>query len=356
MQIGIVGLPGVGKTTLFNALVRGNADVGGYAGAKNPNRSTIQVPDRRVALLSELFQPKKITFATVDYLDIAGITAGTGQKEEQGDSGLAALRNMDLLVHVLCGFEFLNAGSGAPKADYETTALELALADLEIIERRLERLEKEVRLKKSPEQIKERDLLQQCREVLEHGGALRDLDLSAQDEKILRGFRFLTQKPMMIVLNIGEQDIGNEQACLDRLGDLTTRLEALALCAKAEMEIAQLDETDQQAFLDDLGIAEPALTRMIITSYRVLNLISFFTVSEHEVRAWTISEGTTALEAAGEIHSDMERGFIRAETVGWEDLLRCKGWAGARHEGLMRLEGKEYVVQDGDVMNIRFNV
>ena len=357
MQIGLVGLPGVGKTTLFNALVKANAEVGGYAGVKGPNRGIIKVPDRRVTLLSDLFQPKKTTYATVEYLDIAGITSGSGKSEDQqGDTGLSALRQVDVLVHVLRGFSDVTGVATTPQNDFENVALELAFADLEIIERRLTRLAKDLRTKKTPELVSEQTLLEACKATIEAGGAIRDRTLSQEDEKILRGFRFLSQKPCLVVLNIPETSLGQEQACLDGLGVLSTQSEAMALCAKVEMEIAQLDEADAATFLEDMGIEEPALTRMVITSYRLLNLISFFTVGDDEVRAWTITQGATAPEAAGAIHSDLERGFIRAEVVGWQEILDCSGWTGVKDKGRLRLEGKQYIAHDGDVMNIRFNV
>ena len=356
MQIGLVGLPGAGKTTLFNALVKANAEVGGYGTGKGPNRGTIKVPDQRVSKLSELFHPDKTNYATVDYLDIAGVTPGADTHGDQGDGGLAGLRNMDVLIHVLQGFEGLDAEAFDSKENFDNIELELTVADLDIVERRLVRLEKETRLDRSPNLARERELLMQCRALLEKGEALRTLELVPDDEKLLRGFQFLTQKPMMAVLNIDEHQIGQEDTCLAALGDLPPHIEVIALCARVEMEIAQLDEEDADIFLQDLGIAEPALSRMILTSYQMLRLISFFTVGEDEVKAWTITQGTIAPEAAGEIHSDLERGFIRAETVGCSELLEAGGWAQARDRGLLRLEGKQYVVQDGDVMNIRFNV
>jgi len=357
LQIGLVGLPGVGKTTLFNALVKAEAETGSYTGKKGPNRGVIKVPDRRVTLLSELFNPKKTTFATVDYLDIAGITSGAGkQEEQQGDGGISLLRNMDVLVHVLRGFSDIADTSVTPREDYENVEVELALADLEIIERRLGRLTKEAKLKKDPELLRESELLERCKTTIEDGGAIRDLAFEGDDEKRLRGYRFLSQKPNLLVLNIPEEAIRQEVSCLEMLGDLPSRLETIALCAKVEMEIAQLDDEDAAEFLQDLGIEEPALNRMIITSYRLLNLISFFTVGEDEVRAWTITRGMTAPEAAGEIHSDLQRGFIRAETTDWQALLDSGGLNAAKDKGLLRLEGKHYTVLDGDVMNIRFSV
>lgn len=357
MQIGLVGLPGVGKTTLFNALVKADAEVGGYAGVKALNRGIIKVPDRRVTLLSDLFQPKKTTYATVEYLDIAGITSGSGKSEDlQGDAGLSALRQVDVLVHVLRGFSGLTNEATSPKVDFENVSLELAFADLEIIERRLTRLAKDLRTKKAPELVTEQTLLEACKAIIEVGGAIRDRTFSPEEEKILRGFRFLSQKPCLVVLNIPETSLGEEQACLNALGALSTQTEAMALCAKVEMEIAQLDEADAVTFLEDMGIEEPALTRMVITSYRLLNLISFFTVGDDEVRAWTITQGASAPEAAGAIHSDLERGFIRAEVAGWQEILDCGGWAGVKDKGRLRLEGKQYIAHDGDVMNIRFNV
>lgn len=357
MQIGLVGLPGSGKTTLFNTLVRANAETGGYAGLNKANRGTIRVPDRRVDRLSSLFNPRKTTFATVEYLDIGGITAGAGRQEEEQDAGgLSDLRNMDLLVHVLRGFPDLADAPISPAEDFETVELELAIADLEIIERRLSRLSKEARSTKRPELVREWQLLERCKEEIEGGGGIRNLEFAPDDEKRLKGYRFLSQKPVLLVLNISEGDLGREAQRLAALGEYPDRLDTLALCAKVEMEIAQLDEDDAGAFLEDLGIRESALNRMIIASYRLLNLISFFTVGEDEVKAWTVARGVTAPEAAGTIHSDLERGFIRAETLEWESLLDFGGWQAAKERGVLRVEGKQYVVTDGDVINVRFSV
>ena len=357
MQIGLVGLPGSGKTTLFNALVRATAETGGFSGMNKANRGTIKVPDQRVTRLSGLFSPLKTTFATVDYLDIGGITAGSGrQEEQQSDGGLNDLRNMDVLVHVLRGFPDLAGTSVSPAADFETVEFELAIADLEIIERRLARLSKEARSTKRPELVRECELLEQCKEEIEGGGVIRNLEFVPEDKKKLRGYRFLSQKPVLLVMNIPEEDLGREVQRLEELGEYPDHLDTMALSAKVEMEITQLDERDAGAFLDELGIGESALNRMIIASYRLLNLISFFTVGEDEVRAWTITRGVTAPEAAGAIHSDLERGFIRAETAEWQTLLDLGGWQAAKEKGVLRVEGKQYVVMDGDVINVRFNV
>ena len=367
MQIGLVGLPGSGKTTLFNALVRANAETGGYAGLNKANRGTIRVPDDRLTRLSTLFNPRKTTFATVEYLDIGGITTGSGKQEEQeGTGGLGDLRTMDVLVHVLRGFPDLAGAPLNPGEDFESVELELAIADLEIIERRLTRLSKEARSTKQPDLVREWELLEQCREEIEGGGVIRNLEFVPEDEKRLRGYRFLSQKPVLLVLNIPEEDLGSEARrledlgsearTLEDLGESAEGLDTLALCAKVEMEIAQLDEDEAGAFLDELGIGESALSRMITASYRLLNLISFFTVGENEVRAWTVTRGVTAPEAAGTVHSDMERGFIRAETLDWQVMLELGGWQAAKEKGVLRVEGKQYVVQDGDVINVRFSV
>ena len=357
MQIGLVGLPGTGKTTLFNALCRANAETGGYAGLNKANRGTIRVPDDRLTRLSTLFDPRKTTFATVEYLDIGGITAGSGRQEEEQDSGgLGDLRNMDLLVHVLRGFPDPAGAPLTPGEDFESVELELAIADLEVIERRLTRLSKEARSTKQPDLVREWQLLELCREEIEGGGVIRNLEFVPEDEKRLRGYRFLSQKPVLLVLNICEEDLGQEAQQLAVLGECADGLDALALCAKVEMEIAQLDEDEAGAFLDELGIGESALNRMITASYRLLNLISFFTVGENEVRAWTVTRGVTAPEAVGTVHSDMERGFIRAETLDWQTMLDLGGWQAAKEQGVLRVEGKQYVVQDGDVINVRFSV
>lgn len=357
MQIGLVGLPGSGKTTLFNALARANAETGGYAAIGKANRGTIKVPDQRVNRLSDLFGPRKTTFAAVEYLDIGGITAGSGRQEEQQDAlGLGELRNMDLLVHVLRAFPDLSDTPVSPCDDFEAVELELAIADLEIIERRLSRLAKEARSTKRPDLVREWELLEQCKAEIEKGGVIRDLEFDPEDEKRLRGYRFLSQKPVLLALNIPEGDLSREEERLAELGEYSDRLDTLALCAKVEMEIAQLDEGDAAAFLKELSIEESALNRMIIASYRLLNLISFFTVGEDEVKAWTVTRGATAPEAAGEIHSDLERGFIRAETLECQTLLDLGGWQAAKEKGVLRVEGKQYVVMDGDVINVRFSV
>ena len=292
----------------------------------------------------------------MEYLDIGGITAGSGkQEEQQGDGGLSDLRNMDVLVHVLRGFPDLSNTPVTPGEDFETVELELAIADLEIIERRLGRLSKEARSTR-PELVREWQLLEQCKEEIEKGGVIRNLEFVPEDEKRLRGYRFLSQKPVLLVLNIPEDNLGREAQNVEALRDYTDCKDVLALSARVEMEIAQLDEEDAGAFLEDLGIGESALDRMIIASYGLLNLISFFTVGEDEVKAWTVTRGVTAPKAAGAIHSDLERGFIRAETLEWRTLIDLGGLQAAKEQGALRVEGKQYVVQDGDVINVRFSV
>ena len=329
MQIGLVGLPGSGKTTLFNALVKANAETGGFSGINKANRGTIKVPDQRVNRLSGLFDPQKTTFATVEYLDIGGITSGTGKQEDQQDSGgLNDLRNMDVLVHVLRGFQDLAGAPVTPGEDYESVVLELAIADLEIIERRLGRLSREARSTKRPDLVREWKLLEQCKEEIEGGGVIRNLEFVPEDEKRLRGYQFLSQKPVLLVLNIPEEDLTREAQILAALGDYTDQLDTLALCAKVEMEIAQLDEDDAGAFLEDLGIKESALNRMIISSYRLLNLISFFTVGEDEVKAWDRHAGR---HGAGSGRGDSLRsgaGIHSGRNAGMANAARSWGMAG----------------------------
>ncbi|MFQ6040417.1 MAG: redox-regulated ATPase YchF [Candidatus Poribacteria bacterium] len=362
MQIGVVGMPYVGKTTLFNALTKSKAETGNYAGRMAANIGDVKVPDERLEPLAAIFKPKRIVSSSIEYIDVAGMAKGVIEKGRMDANLLAALRNVNALAHVVRVFEDDNVphvdGAIDPKRDIENLNIELALADLQIIEKRLERLGRELRAAKTPNLVHERELLEKFRDLLESNIPLRETEISADEELMIRGYQFLTQKPLLLILNIGEEQIGDGDSLLEQLSEFAQKpnTKALAVCAQLEMEIAELEDEDAAVFREDLGLKESAMARVIHLSYELLSLITFFTGGDNEVRAWTTKRGTTALSAAGMIHSDMERGFIRAETIQADDLIRCGSLAKAKKAGLLRLEGKEYLVQDKDFLTIRFSV
>lgn len=359
MKAGIIGYAQSGKTTLFNILTQAGAQTG-YAAKEEINVGVAKVPDPRLWTLSGMFRPKKTTPATVEYVDLPGVAKGSFKTASQ----LTSLKNADALMHVVRAFDDPQnphpEGSVDPERDVANFELEMILADLATIENRMERLEKELKKSKSNELEVEDKLLRQFKVHLEGERALREMEIGAEALKRMRGFAFLSLKPEIIVLNLSESDVRNMKAAVDRFGlsSWTTRagLGFSAVCGNIEAEISDLPAADAQAFLNDLGFTEPGLNRVIRDTYRIMNLISFFTVGEDEVRAWTVQRGTSAQKAAGEIHSDIERGFIRAEVVGCDSLIAAGSLAACKERGQLRLEGKEYVVQDGDVINFRFNV
>lgn len=362
MKIGIVGLPYVGKTSIFNALTKSSAETGTYTGKKRSNISAVSVPDERMKSLSEIIKPKKITPARIDYVDVAGLAKGDIERSDLGTEVIAALRQVDALAHVVRVFEDDAVphvdGSVNPARDIETVDLELAFSDLQIIDKRLERLNRELRAKSSPTLEKEYTVLQFCKDALESGIPLRDVDITPENAQAIRGYGFLTQKPILIVFNIGENKLDQAEQILDSIAEHKDKplTEAITLSAKLEMEIAQLDSEHARIFLNEMGLKVSALNRVIQASYRLLGLITFFTVVSGELRAWTLRRGLAAVDAASAIHTDMARGFIRAETIHWERLVDCGNPINAKDLGALRLEGKDYVVQDGDVLTIRFNV
>lgn len=362
MQIAIIGLPNSTKTTIFNALTRGNRETSAFSsGIFEVHTATVEVPDPRVDRLSAMFKPRKTVYAKVTYTDIAGLAKGVS---EGGLSGLLlnTISQSDALLHVVRAFDDPNVlhveGSINPRRDVEIIDTELLLSDLIIVERRVERLVAQLK-KGGDKQVKianeaELTLMQKLHAQLEAGILLRDLDLPAAELKMLRNYGLLTLKPLLIVLNIGDSDA---DAALATLADYQHRETAVAcLQGKLEMELAQLPPEEVAEFLAEYNIAELGLNRAIRFSYDLLGIHSFFTVGEDEVRAWTIPVGAPAVEAAGTIHSDLARGFIRAEVIAYKDLIEAGGLPAARQRGLLRLEGKEYVVQNGDILNIRFNV
>jgi hypothetical protein len=350
MKIGLVGFPGSGKTTVFNALTGQSAETGYGASRGKTNLGVIKVPDARVDALTKLFSPKKTTYAEIAFVDVA---AGASGEQTQGldTATLNAMREVDALCHVVRGF--LNDAGAAPKPLAEAQALEVEmnLADLILIEKRIDRLKKERSAKGN-----EMGALEQMKAHLEAGHPLRELQLAEADWALVSGFRFLSQKPLLLVLNVEEADAA-KPAPAD-LGEHARAhgLGLIVLAGKVEMDIAQMPLAEQREFVQSLGLEEPAIGRFIHAAYRLLDLISMLTSGEDECRAWTIRRGLGAQKAAGKIHSDIERGFIRAEVMRWDDLVNLGSEAKCREAGKLRLEGKEYVVQDGDVVHFRFNV
>ena len=366
MQIAIVGLAGAGKTTVFNTLTRGHAETGGFGGLQL-NVGVVKVPDRRLDRLAEIFKPKKVVQADVTYVDLPAPPASSEGRvgtEELPAEHLARLREADALIHVVRAFEDPSfphpAGSVDPRRDLEQLDLEFTLADLALVDRRLERLGTSGRHGTQAErEANEREevVLRRLKQTLEVGNPIRDAGLDADEEKAIRGFRFLTQKPVLVLLNIGEAD-------LPRAADLVSSITADyrhehtlvdALSAKIEMELGELEPDEAGVFMEELGLKESSLDRVIALSYRLLGLISFLTAGPDEVRAWPIPDGSTAVDAAGTIHTDLARGFIRAETVAYDDLVTLGSTADARKAGRLRSEGKTYRVRDGDVVEILFS-
>ncbi len=362
MQVTIVGLPGSGKTTVFNALTGGHAETGGFSGGRAaPNVSVVKVPDERVDRLSALFNPKKTTYADVTYVDVA-IPAGAAREGTINPDVLAQIRNADALLHVARAFtDPTNPAAPDPWRDVEELDLEFTVADLMVIEKRLEKLKTQGRHGSQAERDqaqREEEVLSRILPHLSEGKPIRSLDLTADDEFLLRGYRFLTQKPVLAVLNIDEARVG-ESGSLEEAGRARyaqPRTDVAALAGKIEAEIAELPADDARLFMDDLGIEQPSRGRVISLTYALLGLFSFFTAGEDECRAWTLRTGSSAVDAAAAIHSDLARGFIRAEVIGFDDLIDCGTMAEARKRGLLRQEGKVYQVRDGDVLQILFNV
>jgi len=366
MQIAIVGLAGAGKTTVFNTLTRGHAETGGFGGLQL-NVGVVKVPDERLDRLAEIFRPKKIVHADVTYVDLPApppSSEGHVGTEELPAEHLARLRESDALLHVVRAWDDPAhphpAGSVDAARDLEQLDLEFTLADLALVDRRLERLKSTGRhgtMAEREANEREEQVLVRLKEALEAGRPIRDVALEPEEEKAIRGFRFLTQKPVLVLLNVGEGDLPRATTLVEDVARGYDHRHALldALSAKIEMELGELEPDEATVFMEELGLTESSLDRVIALSYRLLGLISFLTAGPDEVRAWPILDGSTAVDAAGTIHSDLARGFIRAETVAYDDLVTLGSMAEARKNGRLRSEGKTYRVRDGDVVEILFS-
>ena len=365
MKLGIVGLPNVGKSTLFNSLTKAGAESANYPFCTiDPNVGVVTVPDERLKLLGDLYHSKKVTPAVIEFVDIAGLVKGASKGEGLGNQFLANIREVDAIVHVVRCFEDPNVihvdGSIDPIRDIETINLELVFSDLEILERRIAKVTKTARMDK--EAAKELDFLQKIKAHLEDGKLAITMELETEDEEAWMGtYNLLTWKPVIYAANVAEDELADDGASnphVKAVKDYAVQQnsEVFVICAGIEEEISELDDDERKMFLEDLGLTESGLEKLVRASYRLLGLMSFLTSGEDETRAWTIKIGTKAPQAAGKIHTDFERGFIKAEVVNYQDLLDCGSYAGAREKGLVRMEGKEYVVQDGDVILFRFNV
>lgn len=362
LNCGLIGLPMVGKTTIFNLLTGAGAETSNFlTGKAETNTGMARLPDSRVDLLSGMYKPRKTTYAQIHFSDVPGLVRGSSQGKGVGNQFLNAIRNVDMLVHVVRAFENRDVPHVDdvinPLRDIETIHMELLFADMEIVERRIERIKGGKKVKK--ENLIELEVLEKCLGALEEERPIGNLELTADERMVLKNYSFLTEKPLLLVINIDERQFKAQEYPFksELLAYAAARgLPVLEISGRIEMEISQLPDEDKELFLADLGIAQSGIDRLARAAYEYLGLISFFTVGEDEVKAWTIQRGTDAKRAAGKIHSDIERGFIKAEVVKYADLKESGSMSKIKEKGLFHLEGKEYIVQDGDVINFRFNV
>jgi GTP-binding protein YchF len=365
MKLAITGLSNSGKTTIFNALTGKNIQTSHYPAMEGePHFGIVKVPDLRIEKLSEFFSRKKLVYPTVEYIDYIGINT---KDASQNIKVFDLIKDSDAIVHVVRAFEdeYVQHPLGGidPVRDIGNVEAEILFHDLEFIEKRLERINEAAKKGKKPDEA-ERRLMLKCREALEKDMPLRKVSFRDEELKAMRTFQFVSTKPEIIVLNIGERDVNSlkdaemQKSALQYFTDkgMSEMVAVVSICGKIEMELAQMSSADARAFLDDMGIQEPALNKFIHLSYELLGLISFITIGDDEIKAWTITKGATALKAAGKVHSDIERGFIRAEVIRYDDFISCGNMAAARDKGFLRLEGKTYEVKDGDMIKFRFNV
>ncbi|MGW9973350.1 redox-regulated ATPase YchF [Staphylococcus saprophyticus] len=363
LTAGIVGLPNVGKSTLFNAITKAGALAANYPFATiDPNVGIVEVPDSRLDVLTKMVQPKKTIPTTFEFTDIAGIVKGASKGEGLGNKFLSHIREVDAICQVVRAFDDDNvthvSGRVDPIDDIEVINMELVLADLESVDKRLPKVEKMAR-QKDKDAVNETRILSRIKEALEEGNPVRSLEFTEEDQKSIDQAQLLTSKKMLYIANVGEDEIGdddNEKVKLIREYAAKEDSEVIVISAKIEEEIAVLEDEDREMFLEDLGIEEPGLDRLIRTTYDLLGLATYFTAGVQEVRAWTFIKGMTAPQCAGIIHTDFERGFIRAEVTSYDDYVAFDGENGAKEAGKQRLEGKEYIMKDGDVVHFRFNV